>query len=80
MIKSYLVNMIKINELHLEKFIKARCEYLYPISNGIYLAFDEDTLEYIGIELFYLPRTMSYEKQADNLLNRLIGKDILTTL
>ena len=69
--------MYRINQLHIDKFIKSRCEYLYPISKGIYLAFHNDDLEYIGIELFYIPKTKKYEKQADKVISDLLAKDLI---
>lgn len=68
--------MYRISPIHLDKFTKRRYEYLYPVSKGIYLAFNTDDLEYIGIELFYLPRH-NYEKQANELLSDLFIKGIL---
>ena len=69
--------MYKINHQYLDRFSKRRYEYLYPVTKGIYIAFDSESLEYIGIELFYLPYTNSYEKQANALLNNLFTKGIL---
>lgn len=51
------------------------------VSRGIYLAFDINTLEYIGIELFYLPQNQKVvDKLCDKKLNELISKDILILL
>lgn len=73
-----VIQMIQINTNHLHRFKKTRCEYLYMVSKGIYLAFDIKSLEYIGIELFYLPKNqMIVDKACDNKLNELISKDIL---
>jgi hypothetical protein len=48
------------------------------ITQGIYLAFDINTLEYIGIEMFYLPKNQRLiDKVCDTKLNELISKDIL---
>lgn len=70
--------MIQINTNHLHRFKKTRCEYLYMITRGIYLAFDINTLEYIGIEMFYLPKNQRLvDKVCDIKLNELISKDIL---
>lgn len=69
--------MYKISPIHLDRFTKRRYEYLYPVSKGIYLAFDSETLEHIGIELFYLPFTRDYERKAEELLNNLLIKGIL---
>lgn len=73
--------MIQINNTQLHRFKKTRCEYLYMVSKGIYLAFDIESLEYIGIEMFYLPHDPKIiDKQCDNKLNDLISKDILMVI
>ena len=73
-----VIQMIQINTNHLNRFKKNRVEYLYMVSRGIYLAFDINTLEYIGIELFYLPQNQKVvDKLCDKKLNKLISKDIL---
>ena len=70
--------MIQINNTQLHRFKKNRIEYLYMVSKGIYLAFDINTLEYIGIEMFYLPKNQRLvDKVCDTKLNELISKDIL---
>lgn len=70
--------MIQINTNHLHRFKKNRIEYLYMVSRGIYLAFDINTLEYIGIEMFYLPKNQRLiDKVCEIKLNELISKDIL---
>ena len=69
--------MIVINKNYLDSFYKTKGEYMYKVLNGIYLAFDEDSLEYKGIEYFYLPfDCKSYEIACDNALNLLISKGI----
>lgn len=70
--------MIRINNQYLNRFKKNNCEYLYMITKGIYLAFDIESLEYIGIEMFYLPNNPKLiDKVCDMKLNELISKDIL---
>lgn len=69
--------MILINKAYLDRFKKIHCEYLYSVTKGIYLAFDLD-LEYIGIEMFYLPYNhIEVEKQCESVLNELLSKGIL---
>ena len=69
--------MIYINNAYLDRFKLAHHEYLYTVSKGIYLAFDED-LSYIGIEMFYLPHNpKEIDKQCDITLNDLLSKGIL---
>ena len=73
--------MIQINNTQLHRFKKTRCEYLYMVSKGIYLAFDIESLEYIGIEMFYLPKNPKLiDKVCDMKLNELIYKDILIVI
>lgn len=69
--------MIRINNQYLNRFKKTRYEYWYMVSKGIYLAFDIDSLEYIGIEMFYLADPKIYNPLVDKTLNELISKDIL---
>lgn len=73
--------MIKINNTQLHRFKKTHCEYLYMVARGIYLAFDIKSLEYIGIEMFYLPKNQRVvDKVCDTKLNELISKDILMVI
>lgn len=70
--------MIQINSTQLHRFKKTRNEYLYNVSNGIYLAFDIKSLEYKGLYLFYLPKNqMIVDKLCNEKINELISKDIL---
>lgn len=69
--------MLKINKAYLNQFKLSHHEYLYPVSRGIYLAFDDETLEYIGIELFYLADPKKYNNLVDETLNSLISINIL---
>lgn len=69
--------MIYINKAYLDRFKKIHCEYLYSVTKGIYLAFDLD-LQYIGIEMFYLPYNQKeIDKQCNITLNDLLSKGIL---
>lgn len=68
--------MIIANKNHLNLFKKLKREYIYPVQNGIYLAFDIDTLEYIGVEMFYLASNKVY-KICDDKLKQLLSLDIL---
>lgn len=71
--------MIIINKNYLDRFIKSRIEYLYPVAKGVYLAFDKKTLEYVGDELFYLA-PISVDKEINKKLNELIAKGILEVI
>jgi hypothetical protein len=68
--------LIIINKNHLNLFKRLHKEYIYPVSKGIYLAFDIDTLEYLGVEMFYLASNKVYEL-ADEKLKQLVALDIL---
>lgn len=70
--------MIRINQTQINRFKRNHCEYLYYVSRGVFLAFDLNTLEYIGIELYYLPQ--DYNKTSficEEKIRELISKDIL---
>lgn len=70
--------MIIINKEYLRHFYLSGKTYLYLVHKGIYLSFDKDTLEYKGVELYYIPFDFkSYQKACDDTLNRLISKGIL---
>lgn len=71
--------MIIINKNYLDRFIKSRIEYLYPVNKGVYLAFDKKSLEYIGLEMFVL-YSNNIEKEEDNKLNELLAKGILEVI
>ena len=62
---------MKINNSYLDRFIKTKTGYYYPLSRGLYLSFDEEGY-YIGIEMFYLP-SIKVENEASDLLNKLIS-------
>lgn len=70
--------MIRINKNQINRFKKNKSEYLYYVSRGLFLAFDLNTLEYIGIELYYLP--VNYDKvsfKCDEKIKYLLARDIL---
>mgnify|MGYP006908906773 CR=1 FL=1 len=70
--------MILINRQYLHLFKKILNEYMYPVDKGIYLAFNIDNLNYIGLEMFYTPwEVRSIYKKEDMLLNDLLSKGIL---
>lgn len=69
--------MIRINNCYLDQFKLYGKEYLYPVAKGIYIAFDKFTHEYIGIELFYCPKTSMYSKLVDNKINQLLCRNVL---
>lgn len=68
--------MIMINKNHLPLFKKLKREYIYYVQNGIYLAFDLDTLEYIGVEMFYSASNKIYSI-CDEKVKQLLALDIL---
>ena len=53
-------------------------ELIFPLCKGIFLAFDSKTREYIGLEMFYLPKNQAYiDRAADNLINELLRNGVL---
>lgn len=73
--------MIRINKLHLDKFKYFRNTYNYMVDRGVWITFDSPGLDYIGINLFFLPKDMSeYERKADEVINKLIARDILEVI
>lgn len=71
-----MIILILINKNYLNLFKKLKREYIYPVKQGIYLAFDIDTLEYLGVGMFYLaPNNVS--KVCDDKLKLLLSLDIL---
>ena len=62
--------MIKINNSYLDRFKVSNNEYLFPLKNGIYLAFNKDDLTYKGVQFLY--STYYKNSSEDELLNRLI--------
>lgn len=46
---------MKINPIYLDKFISTKYYYLYPVTKGVYLSFDKNTLDYIDVEFMYTP-------------------------
>ena len=70
--------MIRINKNHINRFKRNNCEYLYYVNRGVFLAFDLNTYEYIGIELYYLPA--NYDKvsfMCEEKIKYLLAKEIL---
>ena len=68
--------MIIINKNYLNLFKKLKREYVYYVQNGIFLAFDRDTFEYLGVEMFYLAPNSVY-KVCDNKLEQLLSLGII---
>lgn len=68
--------MIMINKNHLGLFKKLKREYIYYVQNGIFLAFDMNTLEYIGVEMFYSASNKVFAI-CDEKLKQLLALDIL---
>lgn len=68
--------MIVINKNYLNLFKKLKREYIYPVKQGIYLAFDIDTLEYLGVEMFY-SASDKVLSECDEKVKQLLALDIL---
>lgn len=71
-----MIILIVINKNYLHLFKKLNREYIYPVQKGIYLAFDSDNFEYIGIEMFYLA-PISIENVCDDKLKQLLSLGVL---
>lgn len=71
-----MIILIIINKNYLNLFKKLKREYIYPVKQGIYLAFDIDTLEYLGVEMFYLASNSVYIV-CDNKLEQLLSLGII---
>lgn len=65
---------MKINKLYLNMFKKSPLGYIYPVRKGIYIIFDEETLEYKGV---YAIHPYFKNKEVDDLLDRLAYLDYL---
>ena len=65
---------MKINKIYLDKFKKFSYGYLFMIKRGVFLLFDKDTLEYIGVM-----NMVSYKEMRDiyPTLEKLIALDYL---
>lgn len=63
--------MIKINYCYLDKFKRSSYGYLFPVSKGVYLSFDRNSLEYSGIQTFYNSAYYPVSK-GDKVLERLM--------
>ncbi len=61
---------MKINNNYLDKFIKLKGKYLYPVLRGIYLCFDKEGY-YTGIEMYYNPK-YNIDKSCEKILYNLI--------
>lgn len=40
---------MRINKLYIDKFKKFSYGYMFMVKKGVFLLFDKDTLEYIGV-------------------------------
>ena len=47
---------MKINPIYLDRFIKSKNAYLFPVTSGVYLRFNSYTLEYEDVEFMYTPK------------------------
>ena len=71
-----MIILIVINKNHLNLFKKLKREYIYYVQNGIFLAFDIDTLEYVGVEMFY-SASDKVLSECDEKVKQLLALDIL---
>ena len=47
---------MKINPIYLDRFIRTKNAYLFPVINGVYLSFNIYSLEYQDVEFMYTPK------------------------
>ena len=47
---------MKINPIYLDRFIKTKNAYLFPVMRGVYLSFNVYTLVYEDVEFIYTPK------------------------
>lgn len=66
---------MRINRLYLNKFKEYKFGYLYMIRSGVFLLFNKNTLEFEG--LYYHYTTRNIDKEADQVLTRLVSLDYL---
>lgn len=71
-----MIILILINKNHLNLFKKLKREYIYYVQNGIFLAFDIDTLEFVGVEMFYSVSDKVLLECGEK-INQLLSLDIL---
>lgn len=68
--------MIKINKNQIHRFRKIKEGYLYPLTTGVYLGFN-NKLEYVGVEMFYYYGFNKINQIADEKIADLLSKDLL---
>ena len=71
--------MIRINKINIDKFRSYNNYYSYYIKNGLYLIFNKETLE-LEESLSYIKGFKGYEKEINNIIEKLIYLDILEVI
>lgn len=71
-----MITLIIINKNYLNLFKKLKREYIYYVQNGVFLAFDIDTLEYVGVEMLY-SASDKVLSECDEKVKQLLALDIL---
>lgn len=70
--------MIKINKEYIDRFGKGSYGYYYKVSYNVYLSFDYDTLEYIGVETYQNPFNIGKcYQEAERKLGELYAKGLV---
>ena len=73
--------MIRINQHCINRFKMFSNVYNYMVSTGVWLTFDKNTLEYIGINVFYTIRDyISINNKCEKKIHELISKGILEVI
>ena len=65
---------MRINKLYLNRFKKFSYGYMFMVKRGVFLLFDKDTLEYIGVF------NKAYYKEMEDIyptIERLVALDYL---
>lgn len=65
---------MRINKLYLNRFKKFSYGYMFMVKKGVFLLFDKDTLEYIGVF------NKAYYKEMEDIyptIERLVALDYL---
>jgi len=70
--------MILINQVHLDKFKVFSGSYNYPVSNGVWLTFNKDTLIYEGCYCFFEKRNITrVNEEVELAIKKLLARDII---
>lgn len=70
--------MLRINQAYIDRFKRNGKNLFYLVSPGVYLSFDGDTLDYVGVEFYFTPGLNSkINYKAEKKLVELISKGLV---